>query len=111
MKIILQIIFVMVFFEWEPNVEPDMSHYILYQRIGVEETILNNHIPHPTATVGVDIPVNDLAEGWYYLKAVDTEGFKSDRSNEVNCDQPCIDKYLSGNPTGTTELRVKDYQQ
>lgn len=95
MKILIQIMLVVVFFAWEPNTEPDMSHYVLYQRIGVAIKELKI-ITHPTATTSHDIPTSELAVAAYYLKAVDTEGFESEPSNERRCDEQwCIDKYLS----------------
>lgn len=92
--IVIQIMFVLVTFEWTPNVEPDMSHYELYQRVNSVVTIVDTNIPHPTSTVSVNITEDALRNGAFYLKAVDTEGFKSDPSNEAICDAECIAKYL-----------------
>ena len=98
LKMVITIIFVLVTFQWSPNGEPDMSHYELYQEINNNSILLGPIIPHPTTTVQVDISEADLRVGTYYLKAVDTEGFRSSPSNKVTCDQECIDRYLeSGN--------------
>ena len=107
--IVVQIIFVLVTFQWDPNVEPDMSHYELYQRVAGVVTVVNPNIPHPTSTVSVDISVGDLRDGAFYLKAVDTEGFKSDPSNEATCDAECVAKYLDGGPI--INIVIKDVER
>jgi len=111
MKTFLQII-VIVYFAWQPNSEPDMSHYRLYQRIGSNITMLKDNISHPAATTNHDIPTTDLAIGIYYLTAVDTEGFESDPSNEYSCnEQWCIDRYLSGGGSLIApDLTIKRYE-
>jgi len=96
MKMIVPIVFVLVTFQWTPNSEPDMSHYELYQRVNNVTTVINSNIPHPTSTVSIDISESNLRDGAFYLKAVDTEGFKSDPSDEATCDVECIAKYLEG---------------
>lgn len=87
MKVLIQIMLIVIYFAWQPNTEPDMSHYQLYQRIGSTIKLLNEYIPHPTSTTSVDIPANELKDAWYYLKAVDTEGFTSYPSNEYKYDK------------------------
>jgi len=107
-------ILVIVYFAWQPNTEPDMSHYRLYQRIGSSIIRLKDNIPHPAATTNHNIPTTDLAIASYYLTAVDTEGFESEPSLEYDCsEQWCIDKYLSGNgdpPENATETAIKTYE-
>ncbi len=110
LKTIIPIIFVLVTFQWTPNGEPDMSHYELYQEINNVSTMIGAIIPHPTATVSVEISEADLRIGTYYLKAVDTEGFKSDPSNKVDCDAECIAKYLEGDRP-ITDIVIKEIER
>jgi len=84
----------------------------LYQRIGSTVVVLEPNIPHPTTTIDTDIIPSDLTLGVYYLKAVDTEGFESEPSNEAICDQACIDKYLSGvEVSPAQDLTIKEVIQ
>jgi len=108
-KMVISIVFILVTFQWDPNVEPDMSHYELYQRVDNITTVIEANIPHPTSTVSVNISVDDLRDGAFYLKAVDTEGFKSDPSNEATCDAECVAKYLEGGQI--TDIVITDVER
>jgi fibronectin type 3 domain-containing protein len=97
----IMIFFVLVTFVWEPNTEPDMSHYRLYQTYQGQRTPVMV-ILHPASTLSVDVPRAIVADAIYVLTAVDTEGFESGDSDQARCDtQACIDKYLKpGKVTG-----------
>ena len=108
-KMVVPIIFVLVTFQWTPNSEPDMSHYELYQRVNNVTTVINENIPHPQSTVSIEISTSDLRDGAFYLKAVDTEGFKSDPSDEATCDAECIARYLEGGDI--TNIVIKNVEK
>jgi len=107
-NMVIPIVFVLVTFQWTPNSEPDMSHYELYELRNDEEILIQGNIMHPTSTIQVDLSVDNLRNGQYFLKAVDTEGYRSDRSDIATCDQACIDKYLN---EGITDIQIKSYSQ
>lgn len=96
---------VLVTFRWEPNTEPDISHYLLYHEYQGVRVQIGDPIPHPATTVTVDIPRATVANGYFVLRAVDTEGFDSEDSDQARCDtQACIDKYLL--PGSTSNIRL-----
>jgi hypothetical protein len=100
-NILTLLVLVLVTFRWEPNAEPDITQYVIYQVYqGVRLEIAR--VNHPTTTVSVDVPRIIVANGYFVARAVDTEGYDSEDSAQARCDyQECIDKYLlPGQTTG-----------
>ena len=103
-KILALLSLVLVFFRWDPNTEPDVSYYRLYQIYQGQRTPVMV-ILHPASTLTVDIPMAVVADATFVLTAVDTEGFESEDSDQARCDtQACIDRYLL--PGSTSNIRL-----
>lgn len=67
---------------WEPNVEPDLSHYIMYRDTIPGTMVYLESIP-ATDTIFTDITAVCCFTYYYKLTAVDLAGNESEPSNEV----------------------------
>jgi fibronectin type 3 domain-containing protein len=68
---------------WEPNSEPDLSHYIVYWGTASGTYTQNSGNIGLVTEYKVDIP-NDNIVYFFAVTAVDTAGLESDYSNEVH---------------------------
>lgn len=101
-KIILTIIIMMlsaiamgreVTLRWDPNSEPDLSHYVVYW--GTTSKVYTNN----SGDIGLDTSYSctlpDDGEIYYFaVTAVDVIGLESDYSNEANTEDAIIPDYL-----------------
>jgi hypothetical protein len=68
---------------WEPNSEPDMSHYIVYW--GVAQGVYTSNSGNIGLATEYKIVIPDGDQLYFFaVTAVDTAGLESDFSNEVN---------------------------
>jgi hypothetical protein len=69
--------------KWEPNSEPDLSHYIVYW--GVEPGVYTNNSGNIGLVTEYKTIIPDGDQVYFFaVTAVDTAGLESDFSNEVN---------------------------
>lgn len=67
---------------WDPNPEPDISHYIVYKRL-----LGGSYDPALIVTNGTVATVSNLTQNatWFFVvTAINTSGLESDYSNEVS---------------------------
>lgn len=80
---------------WDPNSEPDLSHYIVYWGVESGKYIVNSSNIGLVTTYETKIP-KDGKKYFFAVTAVDTSGLESDFSNEVN--------------TGESDIAIADAQ-
>lgn len=68
---------------WEPNSEPDLSHYIVYWGVASRAYTVNSGNIGLVTKHKVQLP-DDGKIYYFAVTAVDTAGLESDFSNEVN---------------------------
>ena len=95
---------------WDANKEPDLDHYIVYYG-----TLSGNYSDN-SGDIGLiteySVEIPDDGQIYYFaVTAVDTAGFESDFSNEVNTNRESIDEYLYLPPVAPKNNKRAMYQE
>jgi len=93
---------------WDPNSEPDLSHYVVYWGLASRDYTSNSGNIGLVTEHSVEIP--DGEDIYYFaVTAVDEAGLESDYSNEVNTDGIITDPPLSlPNKIGNISITILD---
>ena len=90
-------------FTWDPNTEPDLAGYRLYQSDVSGQYTYGEGNEIACAPVGIEAVVYDIPCGtdWYFvLTAYDETGNESGPSNEVTAYRECPDTTPPQDPNG-----------
>ena len=95
---------------WEPNSEPDLSHYVVYR--GTESGVYAVNSGNIGLVTTYTCTIPDDGKAYYFVvTAVDTAGLESDFSNEVNTkdSDSLIDSATNppAAPTGFKQVNLK----
>jgi fibronectin type 3 domain-containing protein len=70
---------------WEPNSEPDLSHYIVYW--GTSSGNYNSNSGNIGLVTEYSVTIPDVGQYFFSVTAVDEAGLESDFSNEVSTEE------------------------
>lgn len=97
--------------KWDPNSEPDISHYIVYW--GTESGVYTSRTSKEEIGLNTEYKINLPDDGQIYyfaVTAVDTSNLESDYSNEVKSPD-AIDDYLYLPPSKPSNVKRAIYQE